>query len=139
MLEACPEKFNILFNYSKCRFESICQQVHSDIIKQINSDLILFDFSSKIISDLKENIITQICKSSISIPIKYLSEMVKENKDDVMKVVFRLITSRSISCRIDLVDEIIVSVNSDKTSDTLKKALQLSEKNYYQVAYKLVS
>ncbi len=138
MLENSPEKFDIIFNYGKCRFASICQEFNSKLIYQINSDLILYHYSRRIVEEFKENIIKQIVKSSSSIPIDYLSNLVKENSSFVEKTVVNLIISGNLNCRIDKINKIILSLENSSIHSTYKKGLSFSDKTYFDLVSKLI-
>ena len=108
LYEDSPEQFNIIFNYSKCQFSQICREFNSNIISKIKSDHILYQFVDKINNDFKINIISQIIKASISVPIKFISDVCKEKPEFVEKVAINLISNGTLNSKIDKVSMIIL-------------------------------
>lgn len=131
LIETNPERFDIIFNYGKCRFNSICSEFNSTMIPQIKSDYFLLYHLDKLQNDFKQNIISTIVKSSCSIPISSLSNFVQEKPEQTMQIVKNLIINGSLNYRIDKVNNVIIEVESSIGFITYKKAIGFTEKTYY--------
>lgn len=137
LIEDNPEQFEIIESYSKCRFAQVC--LDFDFFKvKISEDPLIAPFLSKMNSVLKENIIQQIVKSSTSIPLKTLSELVNEPKEYIKSLLINMINSNTVTCKFDDITNNIVNVEVKQANLTVEKVLESTGKFYFQAIEKLI-
>mmetsp|Transcript_17678 Transcript_17678/g.18325 ORF Transcript_17678/g.18325 Transcript_17678/m.18325 type:complete len:463 (+) Transcript_17678:3-1391(+) len=139
LIESSPERFSIIFNYGKCKFATICREFNTSILSQIGTDHILAHYADKINEDFKENIITQVVKSSESVPIKYLSDLISEKPELIERMVVSLIKNGNLNYRIDKVNKLIVALESTTSFQTYKRSLVFTEKTHFSTLNRLLN
>jgi len=138
LIEDSPERFNIILDYSKCRFSKICEEFNKNYIFQIGADYILCHYTEKISEDFKKSIIEEVIKCSVSIPITFLSTLVQESPEFVEKEAVDLISNGSLNCRIDKVNQVILNSEISKQNQLMKKAIKFNEKLYSAEIHELI-
>ena len=128
----------IIENYTKCKFASICNEFEG-IKENIKKDPLLESYLLKANKILKENILIQIIKSSSSISVSQLSSMTLESNNVVLEIIYSLINNGQINCRIDLINNVIVTNDINQNSVVMQKVLENSQKTYSNCIYGLLS
>lgn len=136
-MEDSPEQFQIIENYSKCKFSEVCREFDK-IKSKIDDDSIISPYKSKINQVLKENIIAQVTKSCTSIPTSMLAEICKEDQSFIINTINGLIGSNTINCKFDEVSKNITSHDINILDATVEKVNENTNKLYAKSLEQLI-
>jgi hypothetical protein len=128
----------LLENYSKCRFDIISIEFEK-LRTKIRSDPFLVNNANKINFDFKSNIVREIVRSSSSVSIKYISDIIKEKDSNVEIWILNGISDGSIRAKIDDIDKVIYSHESNTLLSTYNKATEFAKRQYVNSINKLIS
>lgn len=107
--------------------------------KGILSDPLICEDFLRINRELKLNIIKEIVKCSSAVSIDFLATTVKESPEVLEDWILFGISDGSIRVRIDDIEKVLYSVESDCVSTTISKTLEYMKRSYDNSVIKLIS
>lgn len=136
-MEDNPEMFQIIEDFNRCKFSTVCSDFEK-MKARIENDILINTYTGKINQLLKDNIILIIVKSSSSIPISTLASLVKENQQNIYKFVINLIKLGQLNCKIDNINHLITTNEVNSKNVVYNKTLENSNKMYNECINKIL-
>ena len=133
-----PNDFNILKQYSKAQFEDVIAYV-DQIKDRLYSDPFLFRNADDIITKIKKNILKEILKSSSSVKLSYLNDLLKIGNQTKLEIwVFELIDKNKMNIIYDDIDKVIYMKKEDPLEEAVSNSILTSQKNEVNFLKKLL-
>jgi hypothetical protein len=139
IFEDYEKGLQLLENYSRCRFDIVSDEFEK-MKEKLNNDPLVTNNFMKINRTLKNNIIEEVIKSSSTVPISYLSNLVKEN--DTQKIesaIIMLIGEGRVRAKIDDIEKVVFSHEISSMTATYNKTIEFAKKVYGKSLEKIIS
>jgi hypothetical protein len=137
--EEHPENLEILENYSKCRFDFITDKL-DQMQENITSEPLLANNLPKINYLVKVNILSEILKASSTVSLDYLCKLLKEKNSIIVENwILHGISEGRFKVKIDDIDKLVYSYETESLPSTVNKALDFSKKTYCNSMNKILS
>jgi hypothetical protein len=124
-----PVAFEILENFSKCKYSLVVSNIDS-ILKKADSDPVLSTMKGKISFDSKFNILIEIISAASAVSIDYLSVVLKEKPEVVENWILQGILEGSLKVRIDDIAKIVYSIQKKEQKEIMIKTINFAKANY---------
>lgn len=139
IFEDYEKELQLLEHYFRCRFDIVAEEFEK-LKEKLNNDSLVINNLLKINKALKSNIIEEVIKSSSTVPLSYLSSLIKER--DTSKIensIINLIFEGKIKAKIDDIENVVVSHEISNTTATYYKTVEFAKKIYGKSIEKIIS
>jgi hypothetical protein len=137
--EENPELFEILENYSKCRYDWITLFLEKLQVR-ITSDPFQMNNCIKMSYLVKNNILFNILKTTSSVPINYLSYILNEKNHIIIENwILSGISEGKFKVKIDDIDRVVYSSEISSLENTIGKTLGVSRKVHVNSINKILN